>query len=129
MAAPNGQPARPRNFSGYVPRSASWGVSLNRERYNLRMNWNYRGRQRRGLTAAGPSIEPGTYEWGLKKLIIDVQGEYYLTKRFGVFASLRDIGVANEDIEVAGPSTPPHAQFRSRQDFGSLWTFGVKATF
>jgi hypothetical protein len=37
------------------------------------------------------------------------------------------IGV--EDIERAGPSTPAHAQFRQREDFGSLWTFGVKGTF
>lgn len=33
------------------------------------------------------------------------------------------------DFERAGPSTPAHAQFRPREDFGSLWTFGVKATF
>jgi hypothetical protein len=104
-------------------------VSLARPRYNLRVNWNYRGRQRRGQIAAGPSIEPGTFEWGTKKLIIDVQGEYYVLPRIAVFASLRDIGVATEDLEVYGPSTPPHAQFRSRQDFGSLWTFGVKGTF
>jgi hypothetical protein len=118
-----------QNFAGYVPRSASWGISLARERYNLRVNWNYRGRQRRGLVATGASIEPGTYEWGQKKLNIDVQGEYYFLRRIAVFASLRDVGVAEENIEVSGPSTPPHAQFRSRQDFGSLWTFGVKGTF
>ena len=104
-------------------------MSLARERYNLRANWNYRGRTRRGAAAAGPSIEPGTYEWASKKLIIDLQGEYYLRRNIAVFASLRDVGVATEDIEVAGPGTPPHAQFRSRQDFGSLWTFGLKGTF
>ena len=67
--------------------------------------------------------------YGEDHVIIDVQGEYYFRKQFAVFASLRDLGVAQEDLEIAGPSTPPHAQFRSRQDFGSLWTFGVKGTF
>jgi hypothetical protein len=117
------------NFAGYVPRSGSWGVSLARERFNLRVNWNYTGRQRRGASAAGASIEPGTYTWGLKKLNIDVQGEYYFWKRIALFASLRNVGAAPEDIEISGPSTPALAQFRSRQDFGSLWTFGLKGTF
>ncbi len=117
------------NFSGYVPRTYNWGISLSRPKYNLRMNWNYKGRQRRGLIAAGRSIEPGTYDWGSKRLYIDVSGEYTFYKRFALFANLRNIDGATEDIERAGPSTPAHAQFRQREDFGSLWTFGVKATF
>ncbi len=117
------------NFAGYVPRSASWGVSLTRERYNARVNWNYRGRQRRGVVAAGPSIEPGTYNWGSKRLYIDVLGEYNFQKRFAVFANLRNVGDATEDAEIYGPSTPKHARFRQRLDYGALWTFGVKGTF
>ena len=34
-----------------------------------------------------------------------------------------------DDVEIHGPSTPAHAQFRSRLDFGSLWTFGLRGTF
>jgi hypothetical protein len=114
------------NFAGFIPRSGSWGVSLNREKYNVRVHWNYRGRQRRGPIAAGTSIEPGTYNWGSKRLYLDVLGEYYLTRRIALFANFRNIGDATEDFEVAGPSTPAHAQFRQRTDFGSLWTFGLK---
>jgi len=117
------------NFSGYVPRIYNWGVSLSRPKYNLRMNWNYKGRQRRGLIGAGRSIEPGSYDWGNKRLYIDVSGEYTLYKRFAVFANLRNIDDATEDFERYGPSTPAHAQFRQREDFGSLWTFGLKGTF
>lgn len=117
------------NFAGFIPRSASWGVSLTREKYNVRMHWNYRGRQRRGLVAAGTSIEPGTYNWGNKRLYIDVLGEYNLSRRFALFANLRNINDATEDFEIAGPSTPSHAQFRQRTDFAALWTFGVKGRF
>jgi TonB-dependent receptor len=119
------------SFSGsnYVPRSANWGVSLTREKYSVRANWNYRGRQRRGEVAAGASIEPGTYNWFNKRLYVDVQGEYFFWKRVAVFANLRNIGAAYEDTEIYGPSTPQHAQFRQRLDHGSLWTFGVKGTF
>ncbi len=117
------------NFSGYVPRTYNWGISLSRPKYNLRANWNYKSRQRRGLIAAGRSIEPNTYDWGSKRLYIDISGEYTFYKRFAVFGSLRNIDDATEDFERAGPSTPAHAQFRQREDFGSLWTFGVKGTF
>ena len=35
-------------FSGFISRSGSWGLSLTRPKWNARVNWNYRGRQRRG---------------------------------------------------------------------------------
>lgn len=115
--------------SNYTPRSGSWGVSLTREKYNVRVNWNYRGRQRRGEVPVSQSIGPGTFNWASKRLYVDVLGEYFPWKRLGVFVNLRNIGATYEDAEIAGPMTPPHAQFRQRLDHGSLWTFGLKGTF
>ena len=117
------------NFAGYVPRTYNWGVSLNRERYNVRMNWNYQGRRRLGQVAAGRSIEPGTFNWRSKRMNVDLQGEFYLRKNFAVFANFRNLRNATEDFEISGPSTPEHAQFRSREDYGASWTFGVKGSF
>jgi TonB-dependent receptor len=119
------------SFSGsnYVPRSGSWGISLTRERFNVRMNWNYRGRSRQAQVAAGRSIEAGTYNWGAPRLYVDVLGEYYFRKRLAVFANLRNIGAVEQDTEVYGPSTPSVARLRLRLDSGSLWTFGVKGSF
>jgi iron complex outermembrane recepter protein len=119
------------NFAGFVPRTYNWGVSLNRETYNLRANWNYRGRQRRGLitTNAARSVEAGSYDWGSKRLYIDVSAEYRLTRRVSVFFSMRNLNDAPEDFERYGPNTPEYAQFRSREAFGSLWTLGLKGTF
>ena len=117
-----------QNFAGYVPRTFNWGLSLTRERYNVRVNWNYRGRQR-GTAVAGVGIESGTYNWGSKKLSADVQAEYHFRKWATVFVNLRNVNDGTEDNEIAGPSTPPHAQFRQREDFGSLWTVGLKGAF
>jgi iron complex outermembrane receptor protein len=117
------------NFPAFIPKTASWGFSLNRERFNLRANWNYRSHQRRAAIAAGSSIEPGTYTWWSKRLYVDLSGEYTLYKRIALFAALRNIGDAPDDIQVYGPSTPEHAQFRQRTEYGSLWTFGLKGTF
>ncbi len=116
------------NFAGYFPRSGSWGISLSRERYNLRLNWNYLGRQRRGAVT-GRSLEPGTFNWGSKRSYIDLTGEYSLRRHFAVFANLRNLNDPTDDVEIHGPSTPAEAQFRQRAEFGSLWTLGVKATF
>ncbi len=116
------------NFAGFIPRTFNWGASLTREKFNLRMNWNYRGRQRRGLVT-GAGIEPSTYNWGNKRLYIDLIGEYRLTRQLSLFGNLRNLNDATEDFEVAGPSTPPVAQFRQRTDFGALWTFGLKGRF
>ncbi len=119
------------SFSGInlIPRSGSWGVSLTRERFNVRVNWNYRGRQRNALLATAPGIAPGTYNWMSKRMQVDVLGEYYLTKRIALFGNLRNVGDAPIDNKAAGPDTPEYAQFTSRNQIGALWTFGVKGTF
>ena len=117
------------NFPGFIPRTYSWGVSLNRERFSLRANWNYRSLQRRAAIANGASIEPGTYTWWSKRLYLDLNGEFSLTRRLSLYASIRNIGSAPDDIKVYGPSTPEVARFRSRVDYGSLWSFGLKGTF
>ena len=116
------------NLAGFIPRSGSWGVSLTRPKWNARVNWNYRGRQR-NAEVTGVGIEPGTFNYSSKRLYIDVLGEYYFWKRVGVFVNLRNVGDATEDTEILGPSTPEHAQFRQRIDYASLWTIGVKGTF
>jgi iron complex outermembrane recepter protein len=119
------------SFAGLnlIPRSGSWGVSLTRERFNVRANWNYRGRQRNALLATVPGIEPGTYNWMSKRMQLDLLGEYYLTKRIALFGNLRNVGDAPIDTKAAGPNTPEYAQFTSRNAIGALWTFGVKGSF
>jgi hypothetical protein len=114
------------NFSGYVPRVYSWGVSLTRPKFNLRANWNYRGRLRDG---PGLASDPQSYTWQGKKMNLDLQGEFFIRRGLALFANLRNVGNATEDFEIYGPATPAHAQFRSRQDFGSLWTVGLKGSF
>ncbi len=117
------------SLSGYTPRTANWGLSLSRSKYNLRMKWNYRGRSRRGLVAAGRSIEVGTYNWGAERRLLDISGEYFLRKNIALFFNLNNVNDAPADIEIAGPSTPEEAQLSQRSVYGSLWTFGVKGTF
>ena len=116
------------NFNGFVPRVYNWGVSLTRERYNLRLNWNYRSLARGGQVT-GRSIESGTYSYTSKILNIELSGEYQLTKRIGVFMTSRNLGAAPDDTKTYGPSTPLGARFRERNEIAAMWTFGLKGTF
>ncbi len=117
------------NFSGYVPRSGSWGISLTRPKYLLRANWNYRGRQRLGIVATGRGIDPSTYNWGSKRLYLDVTGEYNFFRRFTLFANLRNLQDVPQDTKIYGPNTPDYAKFRQRIQYGSAWTFGLRGAF
>ena len=116
------------SLSGFISRSASWGVSLTRPKWNARVNWNYRGRQR-NAPVIGQGIESGTFNYSAKRLYVDVLGEYYFWKRVGFFVNLRNVTDATEDTEIRGPNTPEHAQFRQRIDYASLWTIGIKGTW
>ena len=116
------------NFLGYIPRSGSLGASLTREKFNLRVNWNFRSRARRA-EITGRGIEPGTFEYRNSRSLMDLQGDYNLTPRFALFFNMRNVGDVPEDVERLGPSTPEVAQFRQRENWGALWTFGVKGSF
>ena len=116
------------NFTGFVPRSGSWGVSLTRQKFTLKSNWNYRGRQRQGALS-GRGIEAGSYEWGSKRMGLDVYGEYRLTRGVSAFASLKNVTGQDLDFKRFGPSTPKIAQFRQRQDYSSAWVFGLRGSF
>ncbi len=117
------------NFAGYVPRTGSWGVSLTRERFNVRANWNYRSEQRLGRIAAGASIGPSTYTWSPSRLYLDVSGEFNLTARLALFAALRNVTDQSDARDIYGPTTPASARFRQSVAYASLWTFGVKGQF
>ena len=115
------------NFAGFVPRTYNWGFSVNREKFNLKLNWNYRGRNRQALVAAGQGIAPGTFRWQSRQLYLNGSGEYYFYKNLAVFANFNN-PVMN-DVEIVGPATPPHAQLTSRQQYGGLWTLGLNTSF
>lgn len=111
-----------------TPFSGSWGLSLTRPKWNLRISENYRG-QKRTSPVRGTNIDPGTYNYYKKRLFIDVSGEYYLRPAIGLFVSVRNMNNAPEDQKVYGPRTPDYARFRAREAYHPLWTAGIKGTF
>ena len=127
-AAQRGTGALVDNFSGFIPKTASWGISLTRPAYSLRVNWNYKSKHRRAAIN-GASIPPGTYVFGSKRLFVDIIGELRLSRHFALFGNIRNLGDTPEDFVRDGPGIPDVAKFRQRDRYGALWIFGVKGTF
>ena len=115
-------------FNGYVPRVFNWGLSLTRPKYKLNANWNYRGLQRLG-TFSGQSIAPFTYDYASKRLTIDLAGEYQLSKHLWLQASIRNLNDNTTDWKAYNPATPKYARLRTRADYASNWSIGLKGSF
>ncbi len=115
-------------LNSYIPRTYNWGVTFDRPKYSVHMNWNYRGKQRRGLVT-GRSIAADTYQWGSKRLYVDLTCDYNLSRKLGLFASFRNLTGEVQDIQAFTASTPESARFLSRGDYAGVWSFGVKGSF
>lgn len=113
------------NFSGFTRESTNWGISLSRPRYNLKLTWNYRGRQRLGALT-GTGVPPGAYVYNPEYLTLNVNGEYRFTRRLALFTVIRNI--ANEPLieERYGPVTPVYARVSNYQNLGSQISLGLK---
>lgn len=115
------------NFSGFVPRTYNWGASFSREKFNFRLAWNERSRNRGALVTVGPGVPANTWRWGAKQSYFTFSGEYYFYKSFAVYADLHN-PVMNDD-EIIAPGAPAYARRAVRQQYPGLWTIGIKSSF
>jgi iron complex outermembrane recepter protein len=116
------------DFSGFVPRTFNYGVSLSRERFTARVSVNLRGLQR-GAAVTHLGAEPGTYSYILPRRSADLTLEYRLTRNFSLFASSRNVNGATDDAVDYGPSTPRYSIMEARGDYRANWSIGLKGTF
>ena len=116
------------DFSGFIRKTINWGISLSRPRYTVKLNWNYRGRQRLG-SVTGVNVPAGSYQFKSPRLSLDLNAEVRVTKHIAVFANLRNLTDAPWVTEVYGPSTPAYARSTGWDLFGAQGIFGVKGSF
>ena len=120
--------ANTADFSAFVPRFASWGVSLNRPRFSLMLKWVYRSDQRL-LLRTGSGVPAGDYQWLKGSLKLDVNAEYRFTKRLSLFLNARNITDEKYVLLYSAPGTPSYARQYNTQDFGVQYVAGIKGTF
>ena len=115
------------DFSTFVRRTQNWGISLDRPKFNVRLNWNYRGRQRQAAIAG--RAEPGTFSYAHPRLTMDIDAEYRFSRKIGVFLGARNITGEPFILERYGPNTPPYARQFQRDDYGIAISAGLKGAF
>lgn len=115
------------NFNGFVPRTYNAGLSLGRESFNVKFGWNYRGRNRGAVVAAGRSITPDTWRWQAAQKYLTFTGEYYFHKTWAVYVDIHN-AVRNDD-EISNDATPAYARLTTRHQYEGLQTVGLKASF
>jgi TonB-dependent receptor len=114
------------DFSNFIRRSASWGVSYNPKRFTLQANFNYRGRQRLGAQ----SFAPGAYEYWKPRIYTDANFEYRFSTRYRFFLNARNLTNVAQDIQRYAPVvTPSWSRTYRREEFGVQYTAGIKGQF
>ena len=92
----------------------------------VRVNWNYRGNQRRG-TLAG--MGPGAYLFTAPQQQLEASAEWQWTKRLSWFVTSRNLLKQSVIEHGYGTDTPYYARFRSNTPMGVYFTFGVKGVY
>ena len=116
------------DFSGFVKKTANWGLSFNRARVTARLSVNERGLERQGAIT-GVGVEPGTYTYVAARKQLDVSTEYRVTRAIAIFASARNLLNAPWDTLKYGPSSPNYSKLNIRTDFRPVFSAGVRGTF
>jgi iron complex outermembrane receptor protein len=75
------------DFSGFIEKSASWGLSYSRGRVGARMNWNWRGRQ----FINNQNFAPDAVAFTVPRLTLDTNLELRVNRRLAVFLNARNL--------------------------------------
>ncbi len=114
------------NIETAVPKIGNITFAYSRRPVVVRVNWNYRGNQRRGaLTGVGP----GAYLFTAPQQQLESSIEWQWTKRLSWFVTSRNLLKQSVVEHNYGTETPYYARFRSDTPMGVYFTFGVKGVY
>jgi iron complex outermembrane receptor protein len=114
------------NFSSFIPKSASWGVSFNRKQVSLAAKWNYRGLNRQG---AQPARGPDAYTYEAARTYLDLNAAYQISRRYSLNASVSNALNVPQIRLVYGSQTPAYARQDRTSEFGVAMAVGIKGTY
>jgi iron complex outermembrane receptor protein len=114
------------DFSGFVPESASLGLTYSRKPLVVTTRWNYRGMERRGLV--GTAL-PGGFNYLLAFPSVDFSFEYQFTKRLSIFGSSRNLLNTPRLYQRWIAATPLYSRFYRSSPVGVQNAIGLKGTF
>lgn len=116
------------DFDSFVRLSYSWGVSLTRPRFSIRLNWHERALQRRELIT-GTLVPSDTYRWVVPYRTLDLNAEYRIARRMSLYAVVRNVTNAVRPDQVFNGQTPSYARQRGISNLPVAMTLGLKGEF
>jgi len=119
------------DFTNFISKAFNTGVSYANRKITARLNFNYRGTQRYGLTTYTDSTgtQYSGYEYYKPRPQYDMDLEYRITKNVGLFLVGRNITNVMQDDQRYTPQMPGYSHLFRREEFGAQFTAGVKGTF
>ena len=119
------------DFTGFNPRTLSYGVNFIRPRYSVKFTVTDQGETRRTPVAASATNPPDTYVWQAAMTRPTLTWEYQFSRYLTVYATLSDfLGDGFKDVQrTHNPSTPEYAMWSRYQHFGSKLVVGMKGEF
>lgn len=119
------------DFTGFNPKTLSWGASFVRPRFAIRFTSSEQGETRRAPVAASASVPVGTYLWQGAKTRYTLGFEYAITSKVGFHISLNSfngLGVTDVQRRYAA-DTPDYAKYQRFQEWGKNAVVGIKGEF
>jgi TonB-dependent receptor len=116
--------SRQADFSGFIPESASWGVTFSRKPISLMAKWNYRGKQKRGEVAAVDG-----FEYQTPRITLDLNLEYTMRRNLSLYATASNVFNNYDTWLRYGDLTPNYAKHYEIRGNGVQITAGIKGTF
>lgn len=114
------------DFSGFLPKSANWGVTFSRKPLIVIAKWNYRGFENRGAYATF-GTDGFTYFRATTRL--DLNLEYYLRPNLSLSLSARNFFNVPIVTYREGSQTPAYAKRGQILDYGVPYSVGIKGSF
>lgn len=115
--------SRSGDFSNFIPRTGNIGLTFNRYPINVKVNYNYRGRQ---SLSAQTAING--FQYYDERKYIDVNFEYSFSKRMAFFLNGRNVTNVPQDRINVG-NNAPYSYLNQVEEFGVQWGMGIKGRF
>jgi TonB-dependent receptor len=115
------------DFSGFIPSSLNWGFNFNRAPYGFGARWSYLGPNR---TAPIAAIGPDAYTYAqFKRPTLDLSVNYQLRANLALYANVKNATREPRLLRRYGSETPEYAKVFRYNNYGALFTVGLKGTY
>ena len=115
------------DFSGFLPKTANWGITYNRAPFIVMAKWNHRADVQQ---APIPALGPDAYNYLKGGTRLDVNLSYQVTKHSSLFFNARNATGRTDTIIRSGSETPEYAKVYMRTSFGgAILNVGIKGSY